>query len=852
MPRNSRYVILRPIAVAGCLLFTAALPAPGVSAAPAATTSATSDEPAPYSEPFRPQYHYSPAKNWVNDPNGLIYYEGEYHLFYQHNPLGNDWGNMSWGHAVSKDLVRWTELPVAIPFDESEGVFSGSVVIDTDNTSGLGRPGKPAMVAVYTSAKPGNQSQALAYSLDNGRTFTKYAGNPVLDIGSAEFRDPKVFWHAPQRKWVMVAVEAIDRQVKIYSSKNLTTWTHESDFGPMNATGGVWECPDLFELPAGRSGKSKWVMIVNLNPGGPQGGSGAQYFVGDFDGTTFTADDEPYIAPPGRTVGSFDAADYAGWTATGSAYGTGPAQGNLPGQAGVRGWVGQGFANSFHGGDAATGTLTSPTFDIDADRLNFLVGGGEYPVVPGSVVGGRHPRGQVLADFESTSWPTGWSATGDLRDKGPATGTIGGQQEVSGFLGKRLVNTFFDGDATTGTLTSPAFTVSSPTLSLLVGGGNHPMNGPDPVAVNLVVDGKIVRSATGRDSEALNWVNWDLADLRGKQATIQVVDENTGGWGHILLDRIVAADVPAKPVATDTSVNLVVDGAVVRTTTGANDEGLDWRSWDVRDLKGKKAQIRLVDNNTGGFGHILADQFTLSSRAATSSIQRAHWLDHGADNYATVTWNDEPRGKRISIGWMNNWLYAGKTPTSPWRSSFTIPRELTLTRQGKGWAVASKPVEQFTTLLSTPPVREHRVPINGTRPTKITGQQLDLRVDLDLRKAQRGGVDVLVGDGERTRIGVDRTTRELFIDRRSSGRTAFSEDFPAVHRAPLPMRGRTVALRVLVDTNSVEVFADGGRVAMTDLVFPDAHSRGVSLWSEGGRAKATRLTAHRVDSIWRK
>ncbi|WP_226344356.1 GH32 C-terminal domain-containing protein [Agilicoccus flavus] len=851
MLQRTPHVIRRSLALTSCLLATTIAPVPAASSEPKAPGT-PAPAPAPYSEPFRPQYHYSPAKNWVNDPNGLVYYEGEYHLFYQHNPLGNDWGNMSWGHAVSRDLVHWTELPVAIPFDATEGVFSGSVVVDTANTSGFGRPGKPAMVAVYTSAKAGNQSQALAYSLDNGRTFTKYAENPVLDIGSGEFRDPKVFWHAGKRAWVMVVAKALDRQVAIYSSRNLKTWTHESDFGPMNATGGVWECPDLFPLPTPRGGKAKWVMIVNLNPGGPQGGSGAQYFVGDFDGTTFTPDEKPYVAPRGRSLGSFDTGTFGSWTATGTAFGTGPAAGNLPGQAGVRGWVGAGHVNSFHGGDAATGTLTSPAFRIDADHLNFLVGGGAHPRVPGAVTGGQAPVGRVIADFESTTWPQGWTATGGLASKGPAAGTIGTQQPVSGFQGRRLVNTFLAGDETTGTLTSPAFTVTSPTLSLLVGGGNRPMSGENPTAVNLLVDGKVVRTATGSDSEALNWIDWDLASVRGKQARIQIVDRHTGGWGHVLVDQIVAADAPAKPVATDTSVDLVVGGRVVRSTTGANDENLDWRSWDVRALRGKNARIRIVDRNTGGFGHILADQFTLSTRAATTSLQRAHWLDEGADHYAAVTWNDAPRRKRISIAWMNNWLYAGTTPTSPWRSSFTVPRELSLVRRGGAWALASRPVAQFDTLETTPPTDLRNVAVNGTRPTRISGRQLDLRVALDLWRADKAGVDVLVGAGHRTRIGVDRSSGELFIDRRASGATGFSAAFPAVHRAPLKVRNGLVHLRVLVDSNSVEVFADGGALVMSDLVFPDARGRGVSLWSEGGRAEVRHLSARRVDSTWRQ
>src|SRR3954451_4390115 len=168
-----------------------------------ATATAMAQDP-PYKEPYRPQLHFTPEKNWMNDPNGLVYYDGEYHLFYQYNPEGNQWGNMSWGHAVSTDLVHWQELPLAIPHGADELIFSGSAVVDEKNTSGFGSKDNPAMVAIYTSAySSGKQAQSLAYSLDRGRTWTKYSGNPVLDIGSNEFRDPKVQWYAPTKSWLM-------------------------------------------------------------------------------------------------------------------------------------------------------------------------------------------------------------------------------------------------------------------------------------------------------------------------------------------------------------------------------------------------------------------------------------------------------------------------------------------------------------------------------------------------------------------------------------------------------------------------------------------------------------------------
>lgn len=252
-----------------------------------------------YVERFRPQFHFTPAVNWMNDPNGLVWYGGEYHLFYQYNPFGSTWGHMSWGHAVSSDLVRWRHLPVAIPEVGTLMAFSGSAVVDWKNTSGFGRGGAPPLVAVYTGHREGiDQAQHVAYSTDRGRTWTPYAGNPVIDIGSRDFRDPKVFWHAPGQKWVMVVALSPQHRLRLYESRDLKAWTPLSEFGPAGATGGIWECPDLFPLAVdGDPRRTKWVLVVNMNPGGPAGGSAAQYFVGDFDGTRFTPDGAPDAAP---------------------------------------------------------------------------------------------------------------------------------------------------------------------------------------------------------------------------------------------------------------------------------------------------------------------------------------------------------------------------------------------------------------------------------------------------------------------------------------------------------------------------------------------------------------------------
>ena len=238
-------------------------------------------------ESFRPVYHHTPAYGWMNDPNGMFYKDGVYHLYFQYNPYGSVWGNMHWGHSTSTDLMHWNFEGCAIVPDAWGAIFSGSCVVDHNNTAGFG---KGAVVAFYTSAKAtpwGDvQSQSMAYSLDNGKTFTKYEGNPILTSSEKDFRDPKVFWYAPGKHWVMIL--AVGQHMEIYSSANLKEWKKESEFGAMQgAQGCVWECPDLVEIPVEGTREKKWVLICNLNPGGPFGGSAAQYFVGSFDGKKF-------------------------------------------------------------------------------------------------------------------------------------------------------------------------------------------------------------------------------------------------------------------------------------------------------------------------------------------------------------------------------------------------------------------------------------------------------------------------------------------------------------------------------------------------------------------------------------
>jgi len=242
---------------------------------------------------YRPAFHFTPKQGWMNDPNGMIYLNGQYHLFFQHYPDSTVWGPMHWGHATSIDLVKWKEQPIALYPDSIGMIFSGSAVLDKNNTSGLGRGGIAPLVAIFTQHDmPGEkdgrtdfQNQSIAYSLDEGKTWTKYAGNPVLKTPNLkDFRDPKVIWHEPTQKWIMNL--AVADHVEFYSSPNLINWTKESEIGKnLFAHGGVWECPDLLQFNV--NGKTSWVLLVSMNPGGPNGGSATQYIVGDFDGHAF-------------------------------------------------------------------------------------------------------------------------------------------------------------------------------------------------------------------------------------------------------------------------------------------------------------------------------------------------------------------------------------------------------------------------------------------------------------------------------------------------------------------------------------------------------------------------------------
>ena len=461
--------ITRPLSAltAFCLLAAgstlASMPAAASGQARPAAASPTAPHTDQAGERWRPQTHYTPQKNWMNDPNGLVYYDGEYHMFYQYNPEGSDWGNMSWGHAVSKDLVHWEELGVAIPHTSQYGVFSGSAVIDTKNTSGLGSPDNPAMVAVWTRADAGgNQSQSLAYSTDKGRTWNLYNnGDPVLDIGSNEFRDPKVFWDETSGRWTMVVSHATEHRISFYSSPDLIHWTEQSSFGGEGITSAVWECPDFFPLPVdGSTKETKWVLVVTV-------ADSAQYFVGSWDGSTFTPEKIPhYTGEEGTPLADFENG-YTGWKSEGAAFGSGPATGDLPGRQG------RAYVDSFGSGDADTGTLTSDEFTVSSSYINLRTAGGKHPYNPQAT----GPWGHILLDEVRAS-----------------------DTKASPFA--------------------------------------------DNTSVNLVVDGKVVASATGNNSGTLEWTSMDVSAYKGRKARLVIEDHNGNAedWGHLMVDQILQSD----------------------------------------------------------------------------------------------------------------------------------------------------------------------------------------------------------------------------------------------------------------------------------------------------------------------
>ncbi|MEL7425662.1 MAG: glycoside hydrolase family 32 protein [Bacteroidota bacterium] len=651
-----------------------------------------------YQEQHRPQLHFSPDSMWMNDPNGMVFFDGEYHLFYQYYPDSTVWGPMHWGHAVSTDLMHWEHLPIALYPDSLGYIFSGSAVVDWNNTSGLGKGNSPPLIAIFTHHDPVGadagdddfQYQSIAYSIDKGRTWTKYDGNPVIpNPGIRDFRDPKVIWDDDSAQWVMVFA-AYDH-VKLYGSSNLIDWMHLSDFGREWGThGGVWECPELFPITVEGTTHKKWVLLSSINPGSPNGGSGTQYFVGHFDGKDFTLD---------------------------------------------------------------------PDFEPSLGKVPAYV-----------------PNGDIIADFESGYGA--WTSTGEAFGPVPAGGTLPNQNPVTAFTGNYLVNSFYGGDAAKGTLTSPPFEITNEFINFQVAGGNHPE---------------------------------------------------------------------------ETYIELLINGKTLHTQTGNNSEKLVWTSWDVQDLVGQTAQIRLVDNRSDFWGHINADQFMFSDEAARAETEKAVWLEYGRDNYAGVTWSDIPQedGRRIFMGWMSNWDYAMLVPTEKWRSAMTLPRVLKLISTSSGLRLEQAFPTELTKIRTEAESMIFSLADGERRPLELDPRQLELQVSLPQADKGQLGIELNNTKGETYTIGFDFDKQAFFSDRTKSGKVDFSAQFAkAIHYAPYQGDGKTIDLQLILDVASAELLADGGLTGMTDVFFPTEDFKKIVLFSQGVDLEEISVQAAILDSVW--
>lgn len=612
-----------------------------------------------YTESHRPQFHFSPEANWMNDPNGMVYYDDEYHLFYQYFPDSTVWGPMHWGHAISEDLVHWEHLPIGLYPDSLGYIFSGSAVYDEKNTSGLGENGKGPLVAIFSYHNPkllnaGSdefQYQGIAFSNDRGRSWTKFGGNPVVKNpgGLRDFRDPKVIWHEDSQQWVM-AVSALNH-LKFFGSPNLKDWELLSEFGQDKGShDGVWECPDLFPLKD-ENGEEYWVLIENMNPGNPNGGSGTQYFVGKFDGKEFQV-------------------------------------------------------------------------NPDFDKL--------LTTIPANV-----PQGKVFEDFENGY--DRWTAEGTSFGLSPATGTLSDQNDVTGYNGNQLVNSFNVGDQATGTLTSEKFTISNDAINFLIGGGNH----------------------------------------RGR-----------------------------------TFIALDIDGRRVREAEGNNNEKLIWKGWDVSGFKGQQARLIIVDDHTGGWGHINIDQITFANNVAHDHISGSVWLDAGRDNYAGVTWSNQPDGRRIFLGWMSNWAYAQIVPTEKWRSAMTIP-----------WELSIRVIDGIPRLIGNP-VKE----LNTLHSGKITVAQINelpenslanFQLTFDLPSPEQTGFKISNDQGQYIQFHYDPGENQFTFHRSNSGDVSFSGDFATPAVVKRIDSSNQLPINVWLDVSSIEIFIDNGSNIFTEIFFPD-------------------------------
>ncbi len=625
-----------------------------------------------YEEEYRPQFHFSPESGWIGDPDGLVKFQNKYHLFW-------------WGHAVSDDLVHWDQKIYPMRGDDgSFSYYTGTVVVDKKNTSGFGDGTKPPMVAIYTAHNKttGIQDQRISYSTDY-ELFQYFSGNPVLNIGSKEFRDPDVFWHEETNRWIMAITMAVDRRIDFYASSDLKSWKFLSSFGPVGAREQVWEVPQLLQLPVAGTNQRKWVIICSMGP------NKMQYFAGDFDGNSFTLDQKESdfltkgFGIEGEVFEDFENG-FGKWTTEGQAFGTSPVSASLPEQMAVSGFFGSGFVNSYHGRDNAVGRLTSTTFTIEKRNINFLIGGGN---------------------------------------------------------------------------------------------------------------------------------------------------------------------------SASTSINLVVNGATVRTASGTNSEAFLWKGWNVSEFVGKQAQLVILDNNTGGWGHINIDHIMFSDGLLNTEREHARWIDWGPDFYAGRAYRDYDNADALPVvwlGWMSNWEYANQTPTTWGRGAESVPRELALAQRENGYHLVQKPISGLQTLrqnaieLSSQNISGVRALNEFALRRNTFEMEAVFKVDSN---TQNFGFNLFSGPAGSVVLGFDASSSTVYLDRRYGGNSSFSNLFPKVSTAPLQHQGR-IKFHVIVDQSSIEVFVNDGEAVLTSLVFPYASHTGIEIFSTDKAVTLERLQAWELKSIW--
>lgn len=629
-----------------------------------------------YYEVYRPQYHLSPQGGWMGDPNGMIFFNGKYHLLW-------------WGHAISEDLVHWTEYtPNAMKGGSSGfGYWSGSVVVDKNNSAGFSTNKDTAMVAVYTMHYNATGIEKVGLSVSHNHVgFDYYDGNPVITTEQKDFRDPSVFWHEETNRWIMAITRSVERSIEFYASNDLKNWQYLSNFNGKGAKNQVWEVPDIFKLPLNTTAEEKWVLTCGMGP------NKMQFWIGNFDGTQFILDslDNHNTGKniPGEVFADFEGANWGDWTATGSAFGTQPANGTLPDQQSVNGFVGKGFVNSYHNGDGSTGKLVSPEFTITKKYINFLIGGG-----------------------------TGNSLT-----------------------------------------------------------------------IKLIIEGEELFS-----TQAVN-----------------------------------------------------------------NQETIRWKGWNVSGIIGKKAHIEIIDNATGGWGHILIDQIVFSDVLFNTGIENANWIDWGKDFYAARSYRNysyNQNDQSVWIAWMGNWDYARDVPTSPWKGNQCLPRALELIYDENGYQLIQKPIKEFEELRWSNYSISNTV-INGIY--NVSGfkpawnvYELKVSFKIDSNKQVFGLNLAEDGAGKKLIIGYNASTSQLYIDRRNAGTNNFNFSFKSIDYAPIPFpKDSILDLHIFMDQTSVEVFANDYKTSMSSLVFTKTNETRISVFSNETPVTLLSLEAWKMRSIW--